>query len=196
MHGLNTAFKVAGYSAVTSCKAFWGSTDQRFDGSRSSSLNEARNSERPFTRLLRPSISGPPQPGQCSPAYAFASRLRSCRTRSALDSLPRNCGEDQCPEPVARLRNSTVLRFSGSLLPFRTFRPFRSLSQSESTQKAHLLRHARSPFAPQRRYPFEIATGSSFPVRYVSPGSLFPLTSWNHHHDAPKRRFRQGKKRI
>jgi hypothetical protein len=49
-------------------------------------------------------------------------------------------------------RNSTVLRFLGLPLPFRTFRPFGLSRQSGSTQEAHLLHHARSPFAPQRLY--------------------------------------------
>jgi hypothetical protein len=86
--------------------------------------------------------------------------------RSATNSLPRSCGEDRRPQPVARLFYSTVSSFLGLTLPFRTFRPFGLSRQSGSAQEAHLLRYARFPFAPQR-YSIRITVGSSFPIRYA-----------------------------
>jgi hypothetical protein len=129
------------------------------------------------------------------PTYAFDSLSISAVARSVLNSPPRCCGEDQCLKPVARLTKSKVFGFPEPLLPFRPFslqdhRPIQFHLRGLPFAKRPI--SVRSPTALSIR----ITAGSSFPVRYVSPGSLFPSTSWNRIHDDLKCDFRQAEMTI
>jgi hypothetical protein len=131
--------------------------------------------------------------------YRFASTSISYLNRSARRSPPRIVSPGRIntlyPFPCRSSTLSTLIRTAAPLRAFDTHR-IKALN-TDSNREVHLddPPDLRSLPGAQSRFSRN-AAGSSFPVRYVSPGSLFPVTSWNHLQDAPKPLNSQRSKRL